>query len=348
MKAKVLSCAVMAAFFALGMTSCEKENFTPNVNIDAPEVEIPEVVVPEGYKPGDAVVSIQPTVLAVINGETKNVTEDENTTITYNGEEGMFVPTLNADKGIDAIAVEVVATYKATIGEETKTLTATTIVRVPKLAAGQVAVFTPTMIMSLNVEVEEPGDEPGDEPGEEPGEDTEKVSLGLVTEANELETVATKTPFYIEFDNNSNYYFTGVTDNAGGNLKKGSFISNIKVEAAYSENAELQAILGSYNQGIENYSITVKNFNLWPNTKTCFKAEQIVETKNYIIKESFETRATEEVKAATFTVTNYAYIISTTPEYYNSGAGHNGHGHEGSHGHGHGTGNAGGGIIYGL
>ena len=89
---------------------------------------------------------------------------------------------------------------------------------------------------------------------------------------------------------------------------------------------------------------------MWPNTKTCFIVEQIAETKNYEIKEQFETRAITEVVAATFTVTDYSYVIGTTPEYYNAGAGHNGHGHAHSHGHGHGhgNGNAGGGIVWGI
>ena len=44
-KFKFLSCAVMAAFFAMGITSCEKENFSPNVDIEVPE--FPEIEIPE-------------------------------------------------------------------------------------------------------------------------------------------------------------------------------------------------------------------------------------------------------------------------------------------------------------
>ena len=109
------------------------------------------------------------------------------------------------------------------------------------------------------------------------------------------------------------------------------------------------------NQGKNDYQITVKGFNLWPGTKTCFDVEQIVETKTYSIKEQFETRAITEETAATFTVTDYSYIVSTTPQDFNAGEGHNGQGHAHTqgqgHGHshdlGHGTGNAGGGIVWG-
>ena len=120
----------------------------------------------------------------------------------------------------------------------------------------------------------------------------------------------------------------------------------------YEENAEVKAIMGSYNQGKTNYQITVKGFTLWPNTKVCFDIEKVVETKNYTIKEQFETRAISEATAATFTVEDYYYIIGTTPKYYDAGEGHShtgqGHAHSHGHGHGHGNGNAGGGIVWGI
>lgn len=331
-KIKFLSCAVMAAFFALGITSCEKENFTPEVDIEAPDINIPDIDVPEGYKPGDAVVSITPQVVAVINGVTKTVTNEA--TITYNGKEELEYTVV--DKGIAAMTVNVVASYDYEVNGETETFTAEYPIKVPALSAGQVAVFTPTLVITINFEAEE--------------EDNKGESRGFVAKAIEGSTVIEKKTGEIEFDNASNYYYTNVTGEVTTGEKYGTFISNIKVADAYKDNTEIEGILGSYNQGLKDYKITVKGFNLWPNTKTCFIVEQIAETKNYEIKEQFETRAITEVVAATFTVTDYSYVIGTTPEYYNAGAGHNGHGHAHSHGHGHGhgNGNAGGGIVWGI
>ena len=85
-KIKFLSCAFLAAIMALGFTSCEKENFNTqtDVDIDVPVINIPGVVLPPSYQPGDAVLSIQPTVIANINGLSTTVTNEAK--ITYNGE----------------------------------------------------------------------------------------------------------------------------------------------------------------------------------------------------------------------------------------------------------------------
>lgn len=347
-KIKFLSCAVMAAFFAMGITSCEKENFDTKVDIDTPTIEIPGVTPSEPIKPGAAVVAINPSVVAVINGKISDVTSDA--TVTYNGEEALKYTT-NADGSIDKFEVELAAAYY--VEEEDTTLTTTKTVNIPALSAGQAIMVSPTLVISANFEAEEPGTEdPGT--GEEPGTgEGEKVSLGLVTEEVEGSAVVVKEAGEFEFDNPTNYYYTDMTGTSG-DLTYGTVISNIVVEAAYKDNADVQAILGSYNQSVDDYNITIKGITLWPNTKTCFPIEKIAETKSYIIKEQFETRAITETKAATFNVTDYSYIVSTTPVYYNSGTGHTGHGHAHSTGHGHGhdlghgNGNAGGGIVWGI
>lgn len=347
-KFKFLSCAVMAAFFAMGITSCEKEDFNTKVDIDTPTITIPGIDTPEDWKPGNAVVAINPSVIAVIDGSISDVTGIA--TVTYNGEEGLKYTT-NADGSIAAFEVKLEASYL--VEEKDTTLTAAKTVKVPALSAGQALMITPTLVITANFETEEPGtDEPGtDEPGTD---DPEKVSLGFVTEEVEGSAVVTKKAGEIEFNNESNYYYTNVAGTSNTELKYGTFISNIKVAESYKDNAEVQAILGSYNQGVEDYKIAVKGFTMWPNTLTCFSIEEITETKDYIIKEKFETRATTETTAATFTVTDYSYVVSTTPKYYDAntghGTGHTGHGHVNSHGHGHGhgNGNAGGGIVWGI
>ena len=159
MKVKFLSYAALAALFTLGITSCEKESFNTgsDINVEPPVVNIPGVNIPEGYKPGDAVVSIQPSVVAVINGEVINVTEDA--TITYNEKESLEY-TVEADQSIKEFDVKIVASYETVVEDSTFTLTAQRTVTVPNLSAGQVAIFTPTMVMSLNFKVEEP-EQPG-------------------------------------------------------------------------------------------------------------------------------------------------------------------------------------------
>ena len=164
-KFKFLSSAVMAAFFAFSLASCEKEDFKTDVDIDVPEVEIPEVDVPDGYKPGDAVIVIQPTVWASIDGVITNVTAASK--ITYNGNEN-FSYTVNADKGISAMTVEIAASYDLTVGEETKTLTAAATVNIPALSAGQVVSFSPSLFVSYMSEEKPGGDTPG---GDTPGGD---------------------------------------------------------------------------------------------------------------------------------------------------------------------------------
>lgn len=333
-KFKFLSCAVMAAFFAMGITSCEKENFAPNVDIEAPEVIIPDIPTPETWKPGDAVLAIQPTVIAVINGEIKDVTSDAK--VTFNGEEKLSYTVV--DGAIAKFDVEIAAAYY--VEAEDTTLTATKTINVPALTAGQVMSITPTLVLSANFE-EKPGT--SDPEGE-------KVSLGFITEEVEGSRVVTKKAYEVEFDNTTNYYWTNLSKTVTLDMKYGTEISNTKVAEGYEKNTEVQAILGSFNQIEESYKVTINGINLWPTTKTCIPFEQICESKNYVIKEKFETRATTETTAATFTVTDYSYIISTTPNYYNSGTGHTGHGHAHSHGHGHGHGadNAGGGIVNAL
>ena len=341
-KFKFLSCAVMAAFFAMGITSCEKEDFNTKVDIDTPTITIPGIDTPEDWKPGNAVVAINPSVIAVIDGSISDVTGIA--TVTYNGEEGLKYTT-NADGSIAAFEVKLEASYL--VEEKDTTLTAAKTVKVPALSAGQALMITPTLVITANFETEEPGT---DEPGTD---DPEKVSLGFVTEEVEGSAVVEKVAGEIEFQNYTNYYYTNMTGTSS-NLIYGTVISDINVEAAYKDNTEVQAILGSYNQSVNDHNITIKGITMWPNTKTCFPVEKIIETKSYIIKEQFETRALTETKAATFTVKDYSYIVSTTPVYYNSGEGHNGHGHAHSTGHGHGhdlghgNGNAGGGIVVGL
>lgn len=159
-KFKFFGSAIMAAFFAFSLASCEKEDFKTDVDIDGDEIIIP------GNEPetkGDAVISLQPVVWAVIDGNIDNVTSEA--TITYNGKAKLEY-TVNSDQGTSAMTVEIVATYDAKVGDETKTLTATANIEIPALSAGQVYVLSPTLIMRAQSEAVETPTPEGYKPGD--------------------------------------------------------------------------------------------------------------------------------------------------------------------------------------
>ena len=147
-KIKFLSCIAMAAFMAIGFTSCEKENFNTdtNVTVTPPTINIPGL--PESYKPGDAVVSIQPSVNALINGEISNVTAAA--TIKFGDvEKKNYVIT---GQTINAQDITISVSYTANVDGFEKVLEATDVVSVPALEAGMVAIITPTIWLSINAE----------------------------------------------------------------------------------------------------------------------------------------------------------------------------------------------------
>ena len=340
----------MAAFFVLGMTSCEKEDFNTKTDVDvnAPVVNIPGVTIPEGYKPGDAVVSIQPSVIAVINGDVINVTEEA--TITYNEKEKLEY-TLEADRSIKEFAVNIVASYETEVNDSVFTLTAQKVVNVPTLSAGQVAIFTPTMVMSLNFNIEDDqpgGDQPGgDQPGgDEPGGDEPKeelVSLGFfMNNTNDVKF----NDFKLTFENVTDYYYTGVTGTSEKEMPKGGFVSDVKIEDEYKNHAyiaTLENIIKGLNQG-KMEKIVIEDMILMAKSLTVYPICQIENEASYNVVEKFDivTRAQTSKNVASFKVTDYSYIIGKPETDINL----NGHGHGHGHGNGHGNiSNAGGGII---
>jgi hypothetical protein len=147
-KLRFLGSAVMAVFMAFNLASCEKENFTTDtdVTVTPPSITIPGITMPNEYKPGDAVVSIQPTVNALINGTITNVTA--NATIKIDGEELKYK--VLTGQTIAAKEVTITVSYTATIEGFDKVLTAEEKVNVPDLKAGMVAIITPTIWLSVN------------------------------------------------------------------------------------------------------------------------------------------------------------------------------------------------------
>ena len=342
-KFKFLSSAVMAAFFAFGLASCEKEDFKTDVNpeINAPTINIPGVDLPDSYKPGDAVVSIQPTVWAVINGEVQNVTAL--TTIKFNDVE-MDSYTKTSSTGFAAMTVKIAATYEATVGEEKKTLSAEATIEVPALTPGQVAIFTPTLVMSAKSETG--GDTPG---GDTPG-DTE---YGPYFRFNEVTEPVVK--YHCDYANYLNYWFPAMTITSDKEfMLNGTYVTDINI---INKNFETKANteINKFNTA-EKAPIVFENVTVYANSVTCIEFETQTTKKYYTYFEGTDSRAADD-PIATFVVNETSYKITK----YNTGlalpgsghghghgsVGHN-HGHGNAHDHGHGGNNAGGGIVSAL
>ena len=129
-KNKFLSIAVMAAFMALGLSSCEKENFRyENINVE--------------INAAPAKVEFQPTVILVMNGVATNVTNEIEP-------EYSSLPTAGEDGTIAAQDVTVTVSHTVTDAEYgiSTTLTESETVSIPALNRGQIYTATPTIILN--------------------------------------------------------------------------------------------------------------------------------------------------------------------------------------------------------
>lgn len=329
-KIKFLSCAAMAAFMAFGLASCEKEDFTTKVEADvqAPTITIPGITFPEGYKPGDAVVSIQPTVVGFINGTAQVITDE--CTITYNGEPS-FKYTVNANKGIDEIkGLKIVASYKLTLDNFEKTYTAEKTIDIPAMSAGMMAVITPTLIINASVS--------------ETGIQIEKGN-----------TVYSEQTKKIVITNNNPYYYTDYK--FVYEYPVGWYVEDVKYMEGYENDEEVKNTVESFNtiyeqinnQMYEAYDwyADIENVTVYANSQTVFTFTQWIDIDPITLyKDVTWSRAgtTEKVELATF---NFSYYYSSmenpTFEYLPNADGHGNH----YHGHGHDdAANAGGGITW--
>ena len=319
-KIKFLSCAAMAAFFAMSLTSCEKENFTTDVEapeVNVPTITIPGITIPEGYKPGDAVVAIQPTIIGFISGEAKTITDA--CEITYNGKK-TFEYTVNADKGISAMTVEIVASYEYPFEGVSKTFSVTQNVNIPALSAGMVAVITPTLI--INAEAEDGG-----------------LSMEEVDWKDE------EIQGMVELVNTNPYFYTNVTKEYVYPI--GAKVIEQKIEDSFKDNVMISRWINANNNREDFYAlITVPYLYAESSTKIPFTSTK--STTNWVIKKYVYWNGSEEAEeyiAATFTVEDLWMRIFDTDNcvYTESTTGHGSH----YHGHGHGdAANAGGGITW--
>lgn len=133
-KNKFLSIAVMAAFMALGLSSCEKEDFRyENINVE--------------INAAPAEVVFKPNVIVVVNGTVKNVTDE--VTPAYSNE-----PTAGEDGTIAAQDVTITVSYTVSDDEFgiSTTLSESQTVSIPEVKRGQIYTATPTIILNAQTE----------------------------------------------------------------------------------------------------------------------------------------------------------------------------------------------------
>lgn len=323
-KIKLFGCALMGAFMAFNLASCEKENFSTStdVTVTPPTINIPGVEMPETYQPGDAVVSIQPTVNALINGSISNVTESA--TIKIGGKTTKY--DVITGKTIAAQEITISVSYTVVIEGFEKILEATEKVHVPAMEAGMVAIITPTIWVSINSKgyiAQE---------SEEKEDDVVKKNISIVNVENvwypQEEAV-------IKF------------------VKEGSYVKDLKYAAGYENDSEVKAEVEKITKGMSKeleYATAEVKVDVYAQSQTIIPISQSIISTDYEIKKMIEwSRAADEKVVATFTVVEYgAFTIHTNEIKTNInlkgeeyGHGHAGHGD----GHGHGSLNAGGSIV---
>lgn len=330
-KIKFLSCTALAAFMALGFASCEKENFNTesNVTVTPPTINIPGIVLPPSYQPGDAVVSIQPKVNALINGAIMNVTEDAK--IKINSEEKPYEVITGSTISARTVTIEV--SYTAVVDGIEKELSATDNVEVPDLKAGMAVIITPTIWLSID-------GESYDEMEEEVGETTWNKWTCTLT-------------------NNSNYWYSDATAELKY-IEPGVYLAKSEIEEAFKNDAEVNKMVKALTEGLDaepkEASLVMKNVTVYAQSLTIIPYEQAKKPVTYTFYRNVEwSRSTKPVKTASVTIEEYDEIkvgeIKTNINLQGEGHGHGhykGHGHSHGFDHGHGADNAGGGMIEAL
>ena len=312
----------MVALMTLGLSSCEKENFSM-------DIEIPQA--------SPAVVSISPNVVAFIDGSAQNVTNEA--TISYDN-----LPVADEKTGkISAATVTINVSYTATVevyGEQlTKTVTATETVNVPTLDKGMSCTLTPTIFLSIQTKTDSPSATKGAETNLQPEE--QDITIKNTTQ-------------YFYTDVNGEYQYK-----TGTEVERKSIHW---LEPSFEHDYEINQMINGYDKiimetkKVENIRVMAQSQTIIKATT------QIVSTKYTIKKEISLSRATSEsaeIEIVEFTVLEYTSTEDNSKAGPKSEDNPNGYdvninlkGEEHGHGHGHGNGhgnsaNAGGGIIWG-
>ena len=320
-KIKFLSFATMVALMTLGLSSCEKENFSM-------DIEIPQA--------SPAVVSISPNVIALIDGIATNVTYDDATTIDCP------LPVADEKTGeIPATDVTISVSYEAEVKVEngetlTTTLTAEEIVKVPALGRGMSCTLTPTIFLSIQTK-----------------EDVAKFEKG--TENTKIDTKN------VIIRNITQYFYTDVNGEyeckAGTEVERNTINW---LQKSYENDYEINNIINHFDQP-RTETKKVENIVVYAQSQTIIKVNTEVVTTEYTIKKKVALARAEEteIEIVKFNVIEYRNTTdnhAAGPKTENpengydvdinlNGVGH-GHGHGTGHGHGN-SANAGGGIIWG-
>lgn len=349
-KFKFFGSTLMAAVFALGLASCEKEDFKTEVKpeVNAPTINIPGVNPDEdlpNYEKGDAVISIQPSVWAYIDGVLQDVTATS--TITFNGEERKTYIESSKD-GFAAITFEIAATYVAGEGEDAKTYTGKTTLEVPALIAEQVFHSTPTVVVTIKPSDDDNEGEGGEGEGTTPGGSgsTGYGPYAVVTSTTNLEPE----DYHCDVQNHLDYYYPSVTVTTDQKFYLGSKVTKSNLTNT-SYQTEFDNAVASYENGTLDY-LTFENIPLMAKSVTCVEFTISKTLKKYTLVEGTTRAAGDAI--GTFEVTDYSLLYSGiyhtnialpgNGHGHGSGTGH-GHGNGNAHDHGHGSDNAGGGIV---
>ena len=320
-KIKFLGCAVLAAIMSLSFISCEKENYSVNGDIN---IQVPEAA--------DAVVVINPSVIAFINGVPADITEEATINFT--------TPKAGADGTIAAQDVTITVTYTATVEGASKETVTERVVSVPELGKGMCCTITPTIYVIVNTTSEFMAPKAD--------QDVEKTII----------------PGEITIENKTDYFWTDKSFEY--QYKTGTEVDENSINWLREEYKGNQEVLNMIN-GFNNSKIVTKKVeDIWvyAQSLTIIKVERIIETTEYTIQKTVAfSRAADEVTYDVVKFNVKEYITTTdnaeagpksegNPHGYDAninlkGAGH-GHGHGHGNGHGHAdNSNAGGGIVWG-
>ena len=321
-KIKFFGCAVLAAMMSWGLTSCEKENFNVGGDID---ITIPEAA--------DAVVVINPNVIAFINGVPTNITEEATIDFT--------TPKAGTDGTIAAQDVKITVTYTATVDGASKETKTEKVVSVPALSKGMCCTITPTIYVFVNTTFDFSAVE---------------TEAGNVTTTEETGTITV--------ENRSDYYWTD-------KVVEYEFVSGKEVDAnsiewlseEYKDNQDVLGLIENMNF-LETKTNKTQPIWVFAQSLTIINVNRIVTTTEYTIQKTVSfSRSADDVTYDVVKFNLKEYFTTSdnagkgpkdegNPHGYDAninlkGAGH-GHGHLYGHGHGHAdNSNAGGGIVWG-
>ena len=324
-KLKFLGSAVMAAFMAFNLASCEKESFTTetDVTVTPPTITIPGINLEDipQYQPGNAVVAIQPTVNALINGIVTDVTSKA--TIKIAGKEQKYF--VLTEKTITEQSVLIEVSYTVVIEGLETTLSETKEIRIPALSEGMVTIITPTIWVSANTK-------------------------GYFTEVN---NIVNGNPISKEISvkNQSIYWYSNQTAEIKFVEKGAYLVGDVRYNEDYKNDEEVKAwvnnIVKAYSTELKPATMTY-TYPVYAMSQTIINYSQTLVTTDYqIIKTIQLSRANDskEIVVAEFTIDEYGdFNAEIKTNIHLNGISH-GHGHGHGNGHGHGDYNAGGSIV---